>query len=100
MLHRNFPRVERFGLGRRIEQLFLDVFELGCISSFSAVEQKIVTLSQVISKIDVLKFFLQLAWESKLIHTEPYAELLEKIEEIGRMFGGWRRGLKSKTLAD
>lgn len=54
-------------------------------------------LGRAITKIDTLKFFYQLAWESKLIPTDKYTELSEKLEEIGRMLGGWRRGL-NKTL--
>ena len=52
-------------------------------------------LGRTISKLDVLKFFCQLAWESRLIPTDKYAELSEKLEEIGRMLGGWRKGLQS-----
>lgn len=55
-------------------------------------------LGKAISKLDVLKFFLQLSWESKLIHTERYANLSGQLEEIGRMLGGWRKGLQKKTL--
>ena len=58
-------------------------------------EQKILLLAKVISKLDGLKFFVQLAWESKLINNEKYIELSVKLEEIGRMLGGWKRGLQS-----
>ena len=49
--------------------------------------------SRTIAKLDNLKFFMQLAWESKLIPTEKYANLSKELEEIGRMLGGWRKGL-------
>lgn len=96
-VYKNFPRLERAGLGQRIEQAFLDVLELGYASSFSTIERKITILAQAIFRLNVLKFLLQLGWESKLIHTEPYAELLGGLEEAGRLFGGWKRGLQSKT---
>ena len=73
--------------------------------SFSCVylspDPKILLLGKVISKLDTLKFFAQLAWEGKLIPSEKYVELSEGLEEIGKMLGGWRKGLQNpvnKTL--
>ncbi|MEQ1499910.1 MAG: four helix bundle protein [Parcubacteria group bacterium] len=98
-LHRDFPKVERFGVGQKIENSFLDLLELTFASVYLASEQKIVMLSRSITKLDNLKFFMQLAWESKLIPTEKYAKTSGDLEEVGRMLGGWRKGLidKQKT---
>ena len=97
MLHRNFPRVERFGLGQKTEQIFLDILELSFACVYLASEAKIMLLGKVISKLDTLKFFIQLAWEGKLIPHDKYIELSGKLEEIGKMLGGWRKGLQNKT---
>jgi len=99
-LHRNFPKPERFGIGQKIDQLFLAVLELSFTTSYLPPEQKIILLGKTISQLDVLKFFVQIAWENKLIPTNKYAELSIKLEEIGRMLGGWKRGLISKTPAN
>ncbi len=95
-LHRNFPRTERFSLGQKISQTFIEILELTFIASYLSPEQKIVLLAKASSRLDILKFFIQLAWESKLIPTEKYAEFSKKLEEIGRMIGGWRKGLLQK----
>ena len=95
-LQKNFPKVERLGVGNKIEQTFLSVLEYTFIAAYQPPEQKIIVLSRTISKLDVLKFFLQLAWENKLISTEHYADISEKTEEIGRMTGGWKKGLEAK----
>lgn len=92
---RNFPRVERFGLGQKIENTFLGVLELTFSCIYLPPESKVIMLGRTISKLDILKFFCQLAWESRLIPTDKYTELSEKLEEIGRMLGGWRKGLQS-----
>ena len=92
------PKLERFGIGKKIDQLFLQVLELSFSSSYLPPEQKIISLSRTISRLDVLKFMIQLAWESKLIPNEKYIELSKMLDEIGRMFGGWRKGLQNKTL--
>lgn len=98
-MHRDFPKTERYGLGRRIDNLFLEVLELSFTAAYLPPEHKIVFLGKTISRLDVLKFFLQLAWENKLIPSEKYIGLSGKIEEIGRMLGGWRKGLQKKTPA-
>ena len=99
LLLRDFPKVERLGVGTKIEQIFLIVLELTFTAAYLPPEQKIVLLSKTISKLDVLKFFTQLAWEEKLLATEKYVEISLKLEEIGKMLGGWKKGLINKTLA-
>jgi hypothetical protein len=95
-LHRDFPKTERYGLGRRIDILFLEILEISFTASYLPPEQKIILLGKTISRLDVLKFFLQLSWENKLIPNEKYIEISENLEEIGRMLGGWRKGLLQK----
>ena len=45
--------------------------------------------------LDTLKFFVSVAWEGKLISNNQCQELAVKLEEIGRMFGGWKKKLES-----
>ena len=97
-LHHDFPKVERFGIGNKIEQTFLDTLELTFCLSYLSPEHKIPLLNKAITKLDIVKFFAQLAWESKLIPTDKYSDLLSKLEEIGRQLGGWKKGLQTKTL--
>jgi hypothetical protein len=56
-------------------------------------------LNKAITKLDILRFFMQLAWENKLIPTDKYSELLCQLEEVGRQLGGWKKGLQKKTSA-
>lgn len=98
-MHRNFPKTERFGIGQKIESAFLDILEYSFTCAYLPKDPKVILLGKTISKLDTLKFFTQLAWESKLIPNEKYIELSEKLEEIGRMLGGWKRGLEEKTPA-
>jgi len=96
-LHRDFPKVERLGLGQKIEQTFLETLELTFCLSYLSPEHKLPMLNKAITKLDILKFFTQIAWETKLIPTNKYSELLEKLATIGRQFGGWKKGLQIKT---
>jgi hypothetical protein len=96
LAYRNLPRVERFGLGRRIEESFLDLLEATFVSCYLPPEQKVIGLHKAITKLDVVKFFLQLLWETNLITTQKYSELSDKFEQIGRQLGGWKNGLLEK----
>jgi len=96
-LHKNLPKVERLGIGTKIEQSFLLVLELTFLLSYSSGDQKTILITRAISKLDVVKFFTQLAWEAKLIPTKQYSELSIKLEEIGRQLGGWKKGLQTKN---
>lgn len=91
--------MERFGLGQRIDVLFLETLELISNAIYLAPENKIILLTKAVGKIDSVKFFIQLAWEDKLVATGKYSELLLTLEEIDRMLGGWKRGLQMKTPA-
>ena len=95
-LHRDFPRVERLGIGQKIENLFLSILELTFSSTYLPLEPKIFMLGKTISRLDLLKFFIQLAWENKLISTEQHIALSNYLEEIGRQLGGWKKGLETK----
>lgn len=92
----NFPKVHRYNLGAKVEDKFLAVLE----NIFTAVSisgtQKMNALQIAIIKLDSLKFFLQLAWENKCINNTKYSELSEIINEIGKMLGGWKKGLEKQ----
>lgn len=60
-------------------------------------ERKSDGLARAISKLDGVKFFLQIAWENKCVPNKQYADLSEELNEIGKMLGGWRKGLEKKT---
>lgn len=93
------PRTERFGIGTRLDSTFLEVLEALRRATYIKKEEKIPFLEYAINKTDSLQFFLQLAWEIKLIPNEKYIQLAKEIEEIGRMVGGWRKGIQKKTSA-
>jgi len=49
------------------------------------------------SKLDTLKFFLQVAWDLKAIDNNKYAALSAPLVEVGKMLGGWRKQIADAT---
>jgi hypothetical protein len=92
-------RTERFGLGTRIDSLFLDFLESLRRAAYAPVALKLGILDDASRTVDAVRFFAQLAWEAKAIPNAHFALLGSSIEEVGRMVGGWRKGLAHKTPA-
>jgi hypothetical protein len=42
-----------------------------------------------VRKTDTLKVLLMVLWETKSLDTKKYGALSERVEEMGRMLGGW-----------
>lgn len=96
-LYRKFPKPERFGIGEKIDNLFIEILELIHRSRYISFSNKLHFLEQAILKIDRVKFFSEITWENKLLTTKQYVEFLEKLEEIGRELGGWKKGIINKN---
>jgi hypothetical protein len=59
--------------------------------------EKLSIVSQSIAKTDLLKFFLQLGWEHKVLNHSIYGKIILQLDEVGRMLGGWKKNLQEKT---
>lgn len=99
LIERNLPKCERYGLGQKIDFLFIDLLDILQKASFSPIDSKISLLGQSLTKIDSLRFFIQLCWELKLIPPKQFTLIGQETEDIGKMVGGWRKGLIAKTSA-
>lgn len=98
-LVQNFRRTSRYTLGAKIDSLLLEVIENTVAASYLPIHEKSSVLAKSISKLDFVKFFLEVAWEIKELDSKKYIAVSEKLDEAGRMLGGWKKGLEKKTLA-
>lgn len=96
-VHRKIPRTERFGIGMRIDSTLLDLLMTLRRAGFASGERKIALLEIAIGKIDDIRFLFQILWETRLISNEQFIQFGQKIEEIGKDVGGWRKGVLAKT---
>ncbi|MFA6436716.1 MAG: four helix bundle protein [Candidatus Paceibacterota bacterium] len=97
----NINRLDRYTIGSKIDGIFLSLLELIFRASFAYDKfEKLSLVSQAIVKNDLLKFFLQIGWEQKIIDHTNYGLLILFLDEIGRMLGGWKKNLREKTPAN
>ena len=83
------PKTHRHSLGQKIDSLFIEIIEGIAIASFLSKEAKQPWVRLAIRKTDTLKVLLMVLWETKSLNDKRYIALSLKIEEIGKMLGGW-----------
>ena len=83
------PKTHRYSLGEKIDKIFIDVLEAIITANFLSPKEKIPYVRFAIKKLDTLKIFLMILWETKSLDNKKYIALSEKLNEVGRMFGGW-----------
>ena len=94
------PKCERYGLGHKIDSLFIELLDTLQKATFSPINSKIPLLSKSIIQIDSIKFFIQFCWELKLLSAKHFSTIGRDVEIIGKMTGGWYKGLITKTSAE
>jgi len=86
---RKFSRFERYTLGETIQGNNLQIIEIAifCATTKSQIKQERLISASI--KLDLSKLLIRLAYDTKSINYQKYIQLEEKLQEIGRMLGGW-----------
>ena len=87
--YQTLPKPHRHSLGVKIDTLFVEIIEAIAVASFLPKEEKLPWVRLAIRKTDTLKILLMVLWETKSLDDKKFIVLSEKVEEIGRMLGGW-----------
>jgi len=93
----NLPRLTRYTLGAKIDNLFIELLEATFAAQFSKRENKQIILEDISRKLDNTKFFVTLLWEAKGLTVNKYAQLSQKLIGIGKMLGKWLALFKKTT---
>ena len=87
--YQTLTKTHRYSLGVRIDNLFVEIIESIAVASFLSREEKHPWVRLAIRKTDTLKILMMVLWETKSIDNKKYIALSEKMDEIGKMLGGW-----------
>ncbi|MDO8581990.1 MAG: four helix bundle protein [bacterium] len=85
------PRLLRYSLGEKITGLMIELTELLLITGYSERSQKPLLIQKASMKLDLLKYFLQTAFELKAIDAKTLAAITVPIADVGRQLGGWKK---------
>ncbi len=93
----------RYTIGARIENRFLDLLELTHAAYFTERETKAQKIVECIFLLDTLKLYISVAWEGRLVSHFQFEDIAKKLDEVGKMLGGWKKSLenpekKNRTL--
>lgn len=84
-----FPKTQRFVLGQQIENTTLNLLKL--IIQANAERSKLPYLKQTSVELDKLRILIRLSKDLKFFSIKQYEFAAEKINEIGKMLGGWMK---------
>jgi len=95
--YQNIPKNHRFSLGEKIDRFFVEIIDAIATANFLPREEKLPFVRFAIKRLDVLKVFLMMLWETKSLDNKKYIALSEKLNEIGRNLGGWHGKIKKEN---
>lgn len=88
------PKKDRYSIGLKIEKSTLDLLEFTITAGDAQSSEKLTALSRASVKLDFLKLLVRLSCDIKAIDKKKYLRIEEKLQEIGRMLGGWLKSIK------
>ena len=89
----HIAKTSRYTIGQRIENKFLDLLEFSYTAYFTEKDKKVEKISECILILDTLKYLISVTWEGKIISNSQYEQVAIKLDETGRMLGGWKNNL-------
>ena len=95
--YQKLPKSHRYSLGLRVDNLFVESIEAATTASFLSREEKLPYIKLSIRKVDTIKILLMILWESKSLDNKKYIALSLKVDEVGKMLGGWKGQLQKQN---
>ena len=92
----SFPKSHRFTFGERMDNLALDCIELCLEAIYQPAAGKRAPLKRLNLQLEKLRIFWRMVSDKKWISLNQLAFVVTKIDEIGRMVGGWLKTLAPK----
>ncbi|MEK7109099.1 MAG: four helix bundle protein [Patescibacteria group bacterium] len=90
-------KIQRHTLGEKIDRLLLETLEFAFRASYLSGQQKISAVESAVVRLDLVKFFLLVAWEIDMLTDKQYARLSAPLVESSKMLVGWKTYLEKKT---
>jgi hypothetical protein len=91
-----FPKSHRFTFGERMDNLALDCLELCLEAIYQPPAGKGAPLRRLNLQLEKLRIFWRMVCDKKRISLQQLAFVIAKLDEIGRMVGGWIKSLPAK----
>ena len=90
-----FPKHQRYSLGEKLENTIFETIEYVVFGNVQQKNFKDAYILKANTKIELLKLYFRLSSEINVIDEKSYLKVEEKLQEIGKMLGGWLKYLQS-----
>lgn len=87
----NFPKSERFRLGKRLEDAIFFFYEYLLAATRS--KKAASALQQADLELDKLRLYVRLGHARKLLDNRQYEYAVNSLMEIGKLLGGWIKSI-------
>jgi hypothetical protein len=88
------PRSQKFTLGDRIQNHLSDLLEILVEAYYLPAAEKRPLLLRANIRLEILRRYFRLGYERGHYNSLRYKDFAERLDEIGRMVGGWLKSLK------
>ena len=90
-------KAHRQTLAARIDAELLETLAQSFRAGYLKGDRKITAVETAIGRLDLAKFFLIIAWETKILTDSQYAQISEYLVEASKMLVGWKAYIEKKT---
>lgn len=87
--HQVLPKTHRYSIGNKVDGMLVDAIEAVAAAGFLSRTEKLPYVRAAIRKVDAAKVMLQILWETKSLENKKYVALSQRIDEVGKILGGW-----------
>ena len=87
----SFPRHQRFGVTKRLQDAALDFYETITAANNSRGAERLRLLQRADAHLDRVRFYLRLAVRWAWLNEGQYQHAAQMVAEIGRLLGGWQK---------
>jgi hypothetical protein len=88
------PRNYKFTLGDRLQNHLTDLLEGLIEAVYLPPEEKKLLLKRLNIQLEKIRYLFRLGYELGLYHSPQFQNYAQRIDEIGRMIGGWMKSLR------
>ncbi|MEA2103028.1 MAG: diversity-generating retroelement protein Avd [Candidatus Cloacimonadota bacterium] len=92
----NYPKKYKYTLGDRILSIKLDILENIIDAKYSG-KKKSYFLRKANLQLEKLRFLIRLSKDLQCISIKQYEQTAKRINEIGKMVGGWEKHSKMRN---
>ena len=95
----HIAKAHRQTIAQKIDTELLETLSSSFRAAYLKDDRKINAIESALTRLDLVKFFLIIGWEMKILTDGQYAQISEHLIEASKMLVGWRDYVQKKTPA-